>query len=124
VLADNRDDLLMIRLDLACPVVLLRLIPRFVQDIVNAAILRCHLVEEAPRLVNMIVSMMVVPVDDRINPCIDGCINNFHHSAFLCVCVLQVTPMFHSHGCPHHSDLPILHQPVDHIPIPILRHPL
>jgi len=123
VRADYWDDLFMIVLDCR-PRNLQRLVVGFIHDIRTVAVPRGHLIEEASGLVNMILSGVIVPIDDHIDTGGDCSIDACDDFVFLIRVLDVATLVVCTHGKPHDCAFPIFGQPADDIGIPIFAHPL
>merc|ERR1719195_1797661 len=105
VRADDRDDLLVVPLD-GGPWDLQWLVVSFIEDIGVTGISLGHLIEKTLSLVCVLLSMMIMPVDDDVDARGDGCIDTSNHLILL-VGVFHVASLVSSHGQANHSALPI-----------------
>mmetsp|Transcript_10433 Transcript_10433/g.29479 ORF Transcript_10433/g.29479 Transcript_10433/m.29479 type:complete len:390 (+) Transcript_10433:624-1793(+) len=124
VLADHGDNRVMVHLDLSGPIYLQRLVPDLEHHVRVVPVLPGHVVEKTLRLLDVLACMMIVPVDDHVDACIDAGLDYGLDVLLLLRRVLQVAAHLHAHGRAHERGVEVVPQPLDDVPVPVLRHPL
>jgi len=114
VRADDWDQLLMIRFDNSRPRHSQRFVVGLEYNISVTTVFLSHLVEESLGFVDMILSVVIMPIDDDVDTLRDGCVD---HQLYLCLLspwVLQVTRILMNaqHGTEQRA-LPVINQPID-----------
>mmetsp|Transcript_48857 Transcript_48857/g.139894 ORF Transcript_48857/g.139894 Transcript_48857/m.139894 type:complete len:217 (+) Transcript_48857:1465-2115(+) len=124
VLADHPGKLLMVGLDHCGPVLSHRLVEDFEEDVVVLAICRRHLVEKGAGLRKVLLSVVVMPVDDDIHAGSNRSFYDCANTSLLNGWILQVPIMLNCHGGTDECGIPVISQPVHGVACPELRHPL
>jgi len=125
ILPDLRHNLGMVGLERCRPAYpWCRLIESLEEHIWECSVLFGHLCKEGLGLWDMMLSMMVVPINDDINAGFDSGIHNCHNFGLLDDGVFEVPTPPHSHGCSKHTDPPVAAKPMHCGTVPILPHPL
>mmetsp|Transcript_58471 Transcript_58471/g.176713 ORF Transcript_58471/g.176713 Transcript_58471/m.176713 type:complete len:366 (-) Transcript_58471:434-1531(-) len=124
VLADLVDERLMVRLDHAAPRLPHRLVEDLEEHVWVAAILRRRPPEEGSGLLEVLLGIVVVPIDYHVDARGDGSVHHGLHASPLSRGVRQVAAMLDGHGSPHKRGVPVVFEPLHRLLGPELRLPV
>mmetsp|Transcript_80159 Transcript_80159/g.235788 ORF Transcript_80159/g.235788 Transcript_80159/m.235788 type:complete len:222 (-) Transcript_80159:83-748(-) len=114
----------MVRLDAGVPLLFHRLIEDLEENVWELAVFDRHVPEEGLGLLNVLVSIVVVPVDDDVEALNNGSVHDCLQPRALGLWVLQVSAILNGHGRPHESYVPVRPQPAHSVVVPELGHPV
>jgi len=125
VSADDWDQLLVVRFDNSGPRHTQRFVVGLEHNVIVTTIFPGHLVKESRGLTDMILGVVIVPIDDHVDALIDGRSDDQLYLRLLSLWILQVPrTLVNAQYGTHQRALPVINQPIDYSVRVILSLPL
>jgi len=125
VSADDWDQLLVVRFDNSGPRHTQRLVVGLEYNVIATAIFPGHLVEESRGFTDMILGVVIVPIDDDVDALVDGRSDDQLYLRLLSLWILQIPgTLVNAQHSTHQLALPVINQPIDYSLCIILSLPL
>ena len=112
---DRRNNRKGIGLDSIAPGDIQWFVVEFIDHIIIFSVKGCHFLEKIDCFINMVFSMVGMPVNNYVDPHINRSVHNGYYTILIHRFIIQVsTWVFHAHGSPDDGCIPVFLEPGNH----------